>query len=61
MTLSTPPAAWQQGARAEHDRQIYVKKTEHFTLCITNNDTTKTATIKIVVLQSGTFSLELVP
>jgi len=27
-------------------------KTEHFTLCVEDNDTTKTANIKIVVLQS---------
>ena len=31
---------------------IYIKKTEHFTQCVKDNDTTKTANIKIVVLQA---------
>jgi len=34
------------------DERIYVKKTEHFTLCVKDNGNTKTAIIKMVVLQS---------
>jgi len=36
------------------------KKIENFILCVNDNDTTKTANRKIIVLPAGTFSLELV-
>jgi len=36
------------------------KKIEHFTLCVKDNDTTKTANIKLLCYNPGAFSLALV-
>jgi len=36
------------------------KKTEHFTLCVNNNDTTKTENKKMLCSNPNTFSLKLV-